>query len=199
MRFDFVTNSWVHHLRSINSKNTHFVVFGCENFNITKSRISAPGDSPNTDGIKMANSNGITIKRVAIHTGDDCIAMLPGTRNVSISNVVCGPGHGISIGSLGKDGDQNDVTDISVRNCTFYNSTNGVRIKTWASPGIGKVSNLIYEDIFMNHVDNPVIIDQEYCPYPPCNQQVNLISFFLIVYCVKFNRSEILYAIQCWC
>ena len=120
-------------------------------------------------------------------------------ENFNITNIVCGPEHRISIGSPGKDGDQNDVTDISVRNCMFHSSSNGVRIKTWASPGIGKVSNLIYEDIFMNHVDNPLIIDQEYCPYPPCNQHVILISFVLIVHCVKFNRSEILYAKQCWC
>jgi galacturan 1,4-alpha-galacturonidase len=155
------------------------VVFGCENLNITNTRIAAPGDSPNTDGIKMADSTSITIKRMKIRTGDDCIAMLPGTKNVNIADLVCGPGHGISIGSLGKDGDQNDVTDISVRNCTFHNTSDGVRIKTWASPGIGKVSNLIYEDIFMNHVGNPIIIDQEYCPYPPCSQEVILICYFL--------------------
>ncbi|GMY25568.1 exopolygalacturonase-like [Fagus crenata] len=182
MRFDFVTNSWVHHLRSINSKNTHFVVFGCENLNITNTRIAAPGDSPNTDGIKMADSTSITIKRMKIRTGDDCIAMLPGTKNVNIADLVCGPGHGISIGSLGKDGDQNDVTDISVRNCTFHNTSDGVRIKTWASPGIGKVSNLIYEDIFMNHVGNPIIIDQEYCPYPPCSQQASRVQINNVTY-----------------
>jgi galacturan 1,4-alpha-galacturonidase len=179
MRFDFVTNSWVHHLRSINSKNTHFVVFGCQNFKITNTRILAPSDSPNTDGIKMAHSKGIKIKQMTIRTGDDCIAMLPGTKNVNISDLVCGPGHGISIGSLGKDGDQNDVTNIRVRNCTFHDTSDGVRIKTWASPGIGKVSNLIYEDIFMNRVGNPIIIDQEYCPYPPCSQEVILIRSFL--------------------
>ena len=179
MRFDFVTNAWVHHLRSINSKNTHFVVFGCVDVKITNTRISAPADSPNTDGIKMANSRGIKIQQTMIRTGDDCIAMLAGTKHVRIFNVTCGPGHGFSIGSLGKDGDQNDLFDIRVRNCSFHNTSDGIRIKTWASPGIGKVSGLIYEDIFMNQVGNPIIIDQEYCPYPPCKTQVILIIHFL--------------------
>nr|XP_023925812.1 exopolygalacturonase-like [Quercus suber] len=182
MRFDFVTNAWVHHLRSINSKNTHFVVFGCVEVKFTNTRISAPADSPNTDGIKMANSRGIKIQQTTIRTGDDCIAMLAGTRHVRIFNVTCGPGHGISIGSLGKDGDQNDLFDIRVRNCSFHNTSDGIRIKTWASPGIGKVSALIYEDIFMNQVGNPIIIDQEYCPYPPCKTQPSRVQISNVTY-----------------
>lgn len=88
--------------------------------------------------------------------------------------MVCGPGHGISIGSLGKYENEEDVMGITVKNCTFRNTTDGVRIKTWASSSTADAYNIHYEDIFMDNVRNPIIIDQQYCPIPPCNQQVNV-------------------------
>lgn len=179
MKFDFITNSKVHNLRSMDSKNNHFMLFGCSKMNITNIRISAPGDSPNTDGIKIGNSDLIDITNSIIGTGDDCISMLSGSKNIYISNVVCGPGHGISIGSLGKYEKEKDVMGITVKNCTFKNTTDGVRIKTWATPSIGNAYNIYYEDIFMDGVENPIIIDQQYCPVPPCNQQVRIQFFFL--------------------
>ncbi|TYK16348.1 exopolygalacturonase [Cucumis melo var. makuwa] len=171
MKLDFITNSKVHNLRSIDSKNSHFTLFGCSKMNITNIRISAPGDSPNTDGIKIGSSDRIDIRNSIIGTGDDCISILSGSKNLYISNVVCGPGHGISIGSLGKYKDEEDVMGITVKNCTFKNTTDGVRIKTWATPSMGNAYNIYYEDIFMDGVENPIIIDQEYCPVSPCNQQ----------------------------
>ena len=178
LRFDFVTNARIHHVRSMNSKNNHIVLFGCENVNMSHIRISAPADSPNTDGIKIGSSHRIGISRSTIGTGDDCIAMLSGTKDVHISNVVCGPGHGISIGSLGKN-NGDDVDGVVVQNCTFRGTSDGVRIKTWAAPSLGTASNFIFQDIFMDQVGNPIILDQEYCPYPPCSQQV--ISYFIFI------------------
>ena len=174
MKFDFITNGYVHHMQSINSKQSHFVLFGCENMTLRRLKITAPNDSPNTDGIKIGRSNGINISSVNIGTGDDCIAMLSGTRNVRISDVFCGPGHGISVGSLGKNEGEEDIDDIVVKNCTFSGTSNGVRIKSWESQ-LKKtlvVSNFVYEDIVMDNVQYPIVIDQDYCPRPPCIKKV---------------------------
>lgn len=86
-----------------------------------------------------------------IATGDDCIAMISGTRNVWISNVLCGPCRGFSIGSL-VNSDGEDVENIDTRNCTLSSRSNGLKTKTWASPlsKTFKVSNFVYEDIMMN-------------------------------------------------
>ncbi|KAK2353764.1 Pectin lyase superfamily protein [Trifolium repens] len=185
MKFDFITNGYIHHLRSINSKQSHIVIFECENMTFTKLKIIAPSDSPNTDGIKIGMSKGINITSVTIGTGDDCVAMLAGTRNVWISDVFCGPGHGISVGSLGKNDGEEDVDNIVVKNCTFSGTSNGVRIKSWAAQlkKTMMASNFLYEDIVMDSVQYPIIIDQDYCPNPPClSKEVSSVQISNVAY-----------------
>ncbi|GER53394.1 pectin lyase-like superfamily protein [Striga asiatica] len=173
LRLDFVTNSKVHHLRSVNSKNTHINLFACTNVNLTQLRITAPADSPNTDGIRIGSSNSIRISNSRISTGDDCISMVSGTRDVDISFVSCGPGHGISVGSLGK-GPQNEyVLGVRVSNCSFAGTENGVRIKTWAPSQSSLASGITFEDIVMRYVKNPIVIDQQYCPHSNCMEGVS--------------------------
>ncbi|KAJ8642740.1 hypothetical protein MRB53_004488 [Persea americana] len=100
-----------------------------------------------------------------------CISLGPGSSNiVSISICFCGPGHGISVDSLGQYPNEEDVVGLTVRNCTFTGTTNGLRIKAWeASPASTNASSFTFDDIVMNNVYNPIIIDQEYCPYKSCN------------------------------
>lgn len=64
-------------------------------------------------------------------TGDDCISIQTGCSNVFVHNVNCGPGHGISIGSLGKDNTRACVSNVTVRDITMQDTLTGVRIKTW--------------------------------------------------------------------
>ncbi|KAL0362529.1 UNVERIFIED_CONTAM: Exopolygalacturonase [Sesamum calycinum] len=168
LRFDFVRNSKVQYLRSINSKNSHINIFACHNMDISYIRLSAPAHSPNTDGIRIGSSTRINISRAVISTGDDCISMVSGSQNIDISDVSCGPGHGISVGSLGRSHQHEHVTGISVRNCTFIGSDNGVRIKTWAPSLYSLASNITFQDIAMISVHNPIVIDQQYCPLAQC-------------------------------
>ncbi|CAH9125460.1 unnamed protein product [Cuscuta epithymum] len=133
-------------------------------------KLTAPGNSPNTDGIKIGASKNIQISRSVIATGDDCVAMVSGSQKIGIDNVACGPGHGISIGSLGKSKDE-FVSDIHIRRCSLSGTQNGLRIKTWADSFQGKVSNVIFEDVEMNNVNNPLFIDQQYCPSGHCSSE----------------------------
>ncbi|KAK6917145.1 Glycoside hydrolase, family 28 [Dillenia turbinata] len=163
LRFHFVNNSMVHHLRLIDSKGIHMMFYGCYNIYVDHIHISAPGDSPNTDGIHIALSSNIHISYSTIGTGDDCIALLSGARNVNVSHVNCGPGHGISVGSLGNTQGEEDVTGLLVQSCMFTGTLNGVRIKTWANPSFPlTASSFTFQDLIMNNVYNPIIIDQEY-------------------------------------
>ncbi|XP_044478103.1 exopolygalacturonase-like [Mangifera indica] len=172
IRFDFIINGFVQNIKSLNSKQFHINVLGCNELTFQRVNIIAPADSHNTDGIHIGRSNGIKIIDSDIRTGDDCVSIGDGSKNISITNVKCGPGHGISVGSLGKFEKEEPVFGISVRNCTLTNTDNGVRIKTWPASTVNPASMIHFEDINMINVSNPVLIDQVYCPWNQCNAKV---------------------------
>lgn len=95
LEFSNSKNIIVSGLTSLNSQMFHIVVNGCQNVKMQGIKISAAGNSPNTDGIHVALSSQVTIITSSISTGDDCISIGPGTSNLWIENVACGPGHGI--------------------------------------------------------------------------------------------------------
>ncbi|CAA2995392.1 polygalacturonase-like [Olea europaea subsp. europaea] len=151
-------------LFSINSQKFNILVDGCHNAKLVGIKVSAPGNSPNTDGIHVEKSTGVTIMNSQIGTGDDCVSIGPGTSNLWIETIACGPGHGISIGSLGWDLQEPGVQNVTVKSATFTGTQNGARVKTWARPSNGFVKNILFQHLVMVNVQNPIIIDQNYCP-----------------------------------
>nr|GEX57076.1 exopolygalacturonase-like [Tanacetum cinerariifolium] len=147
MRFEFVTNSRINYIQSIDSRSGHFDLYA------------------------------------TIMTGDDCVSMVFDTHDVEIWNVQCGPGHGFSIGSLGKYNIEEPVRGITIRDSSLRETQNGLRIKTWApSPPILAL-DIIFHNIVMDNVDNPIFIDQQYCPHNQCyygaqsNVQIRNVTF----------------------
>lgn len=53
-------------------------------------------------------------------------------------------------------------------------SDNGVRIKTWQG-GSGSVSKVTFDNIHMDTVRNPIIIDQYYCSNKACSNQTSAV------------------------
>ncbi|XP_064991049.1 exopolygalacturonase-like [Musa acuminata AAA Group] len=167
--FSFVTNATIKSISSIDSKFFHIHVFESRNIIFDSIKISAPQDSPNTDGIHIAESTNIQVANSVIGTGDDCISIGPGCTNLTIFKVLCGPGHGISVGSLGRNAGEKDVIGLNVSNCNLTGTTNGLRIKTLqSSPSRLKATDFVFEHIIMNNVYNPIIINQNYCPSDNC-------------------------------
>ncbi|KAK9138987.1 hypothetical protein Sjap_009581 [Stephania japonica] len=161
-------------LRSINSQMFHIVINGCERVNVRGVMISAPGNSPNTDGIHVQMSTGVTIMSSGIKTGDDCISIGPGTKNLWMESIACGPGHGISIGSLAKELNEAGVENVTLRTAAFTGTQNGLRIKAWGRPSKGYVKGVLFQQATMNDVENPILIDQNYCPHDEnCPNQVS--------------------------
>ncbi|CAM0910026.1 unnamed protein product [Alopecurus aequalis] len=166
---DFCDDARIEGISLINSKFFHLNIYECHGVTIKNVIINSPGDSPNTDGIHMGDSSKVTITDTTIATGDDCISIGPGTSVVNITGVSCGPGHGISIGSLGRYKDEKDVTDITVKNCVLKKSQNGLRIKSYEDAKSPlTASKITYENIKMEDSGYPIVIDQKYCPNKIC-------------------------------
>ncbi|KAJ0979776.1 hypothetical protein J5N97_015250 [Dioscorea zingiberensis] len=175
--FSTVSNTIISDLTLTDSKGVHLKVQRSANVTVHDINISSPADSPNTDGIYTSRTHCLNLTNINIATGDDCIAIGQGSTDIFVSKIVCGPGHGLSVGSLGGHDNEDDVNGLIVKNCTVLSADNGVRIKTWPGSEPGKASNITFEDIIMHNVSNPILIDQGYCPRQThCPDQPSLIQ-----------------------
>ncbi|GJN32091.1 hypothetical protein PR202_gb20565 [Eleusine coracana subsp. coracana] len=182
MRFFMSNNVSVHGLKVQNSPEFHFRFDQCRGVAVSDLSITSPADSPNTDGIHVENTQDVHIRDTLVSNGDDCVSIGAGTRNVHIENVTCGPGgHGISIGSLGKAGSRACVANITVRDAVIRRSDNGVRIKTWQG-GSGSVSAVAFQNVRMDAVRNPIIIDQYYCLSHSCENSTTAVLVSGVTY-----------------
>ncbi|XVF82491.1 hypothetical protein PTKIN_Ptkin16aG0053100 [Pterospermum kingtungense] len=75
------------------------------------------------------------------------------------------------------------VQNISVTKTIFSGTQNGLRVKSWARPSTGFVQGVRFIDSLMKNVQNPIVIDQNYCPHNlNCPNQVSGIKIKDIVY-----------------
>ncbi|KAJ1412530.1 Pectin lyase fold/virulence factor [Sesbania bispinosa] len=181
IRFFMSSNLTVQGLRIKNSPQFHFRFDGCKSVYIESIYITAPRLSPNTDGIHIENTNDVKIYNSVISNGDDCVSIGSGCYDVDIKNITCGPGHGISIGSLGNHNSRACVSNITVRDSMIKVTDNGVRIKTWQG-GSGSVSGVTFSNIHMVNVRNPIIIDQFYCLTKECSNKTSAVFVSDILY-----------------
>ncbi|XVF79631.1 hypothetical protein PTKIN_Ptkin15bG0004600 [Pterospermum kingtungense] len=199
--FNECSNLKVAGLRIKNAQQMHLTFQNCVNVKAYNLFVIAPGNSPNTDGIHVTGTQNINIKNCVIRTGDDCISIVSGSKNVRATSITCGPGHGISIGSLGAGNSAAYVSNVIVNKATLSGTTNGVRIKTWQG-GSGYAKNIKFQNIVMHNVSNPIIIDQNYCDQQkPCSEQVSAVQVSNVLYqniqgtsasntAVKFDCSQ---------
>ncbi|URD82087.1 hypothetical protein MUK42_02629 [Musa troglodytarum] len=173
-RFFMSSNLAVRGIRIHNSPQFHFRFDNCRNVTVDAISINSPALSPNTDGIHVENSVDVGIYNSVISSGDDCVSIGAGSTNIHVRNLTCGPSHGISIGSLGKQNTRACVTNVTVKDSVIKHSDNGVRIKTWQG-GSGSVSWVSFENIRMDTVRNPIIINQYYCLTKVCKNQTSAV------------------------
>ena len=149
-----------------NSPKFHYVPTECEDVLIEGVTFLAPEHSANTDAIDPSNCRNVKITRCLIDVGDDNVAIKSGRKvegrefgceNIEITDCTIRHGHGISIGSETVGG----VRNVLVRNCTFENTDNGVRIKSRRERG-GKVENIVFENCYMTNVQPAISIAAYY-------------------------------------
>ncbi|KAK4477381.1 hypothetical protein RD792_016602 [Penstemon davidsonii] len=145
-----------------NSPRMHIFFDECQQVTIFGLTLSSPQESPNTDGIHLSHTQHVEIYNSIIGCGDDCVSIQTGSSDVRIHDVQCGPGHGYSIGGLGPNNEEAEVTDVHVYDSTVADALTGVRIKTWRG-GSGFVNNVTFSHLTMTDVKTPIVIDQNYC------------------------------------
>ncbi|KAM3690479.1 hypothetical protein ACB098_09G127500 [Castanea mollissima] len=189
----------VNNLKIRDAQQIHTSFEKCMNIQVSLLTITAPEDSPNTDGIHVADTQDIQISSCNIGTGDDCISIASGSQNVQARDITCGPGHGISIGSLGSGNSESYVSGVTINGAKLYGTTNGVRIKTWKG-GSGSASNIKFQNVEMHNVANPIIIDQNYCDQDkPCSDQKSAVQVKNVLYQNIYGTSASDVAIEFNC
>ncbi|KAF5822401.1 putative endo-polygalacturonase [Helianthus annuus] len=172
----------VNNIRIKNPQQMHLTFQNSINVRASNLRIIAPANSPNTDGIHITASQNVQVFNSLVKTGDDCVSIVDGSRNIVVRKLTCGPGHGISIGSLGKNNSEDKVSNILVDKAIISNTTNGVRIKSWQG-GSGYARNIKFQNIVMHNVTNPIIVDQNYCDRKEeCPEQKSAVQMQNVVY-----------------
>ncbi len=148
--------------------------------------LMTPHFARNTDGIDPGTTNIATCGVIAcntVSTADDQIAIKGGhlVKDLVIAHNHFGTGHGLSIGSETYGTNmQNGVEERGIQNILAYDITidadsrsvgydatdadfNGIRIKSDISRG-GLVNNIVYRDICMRDMNNPILISTAYNP-----------------------------------
>ncbi|XP_028085446.1 polygalacturonase At1g48100 [Camellia sinensis] len=191
LRFYDSSNVTVRDIRIINSPQCHLKFDNSGGVKIDNITISAPKNSPNTDGIHLQNTQDVEIQHSNIGCGDDCVSIQTGCSNIHVHHINCGPGHGTSLGGLGKDKSVACVSDIVVENIFMQNTLSGVRIKTWQG-GIGSVKNVTFSNIQVEDVKVPIMIDQYYCDNNFCKNQTGAVA----IRGIKFDQIIGTYSVQ---
>ncbi|KAL9861164.1 putative polygalacturonase [Arabidopsis thaliana] len=200
LRFMDSNNVKIKGVLSLNSQLFHIAINRCRNIKIEDVRIIAPDESPNTDGIHIQLSTDIEVRNASIKTGDDCISIGPGTKNLMVDGITCGPGHGISIGSLAKSIEEQGVENVTVKNAVFVRTDNGLRIKSWPRHSNGFVERVRFLGAIMVNVSYPILIDQNYCPGDSsCPSQESGIKINDVIYSGIMGTSATEIAIKMDC
>ncbi|QDV75342.1 glycoside hydrolase family 28 protein [Botrimarina mediterranea] len=157
-----------------NAPKFHFVPTECDGVLVEDATFLAPERAPNTDAIDPSMCVDVVVRRCVIDVGDDNIAVKSGKRadgrefaahGLTVTDCTFKHGHGMSIGSETVGG----VKDVVVRDCTFENTVNGIRIKSDRKRG-GTVENLTCENITMKNVAGAITITSYYPKIPATDE-----------------------------
>ncbi|XP_058088317.1 polygalacturonase At1g48100 [Magnolia sinica] len=191
LRFYGSYNITVRDIKIFNSPQCHLKFDGSAQVKINNITISSPERSPNTDGIHLQNTQDVEIQHSNIGCGDDCVSIQTGCSNVHVHHINCSPGHGISLGGLGKDNSLACVSNVTVENISVQNALSGVRIKTWQG-GCGSVRNVSFSNVQVSDVKIPIMIDQYYCDKRLCKNQTRAVA----ISGIKYTQITGTYSVQ---
>ncbi|KAJ2913857.1 hypothetical protein MD484_g6570, partial [Candolleomyces efflorescens] len=117
--FQKITNGIIRNMKLWKPIAWSFSTSGSTNVRVYNNWIYAISDDMdkafpfNTDGFSAGGTN-LLFENNHIQNGDDCLTVGNGAKNIIFRNTRCEGGHGLSIGSLGKNGQVADVQNIFI-------------------------------------------------------------------------------------
>jgi polygalacturonase len=132
----------------------------CHDVMIDGVHVTASAHGPNTDAIDPMACDNVVIRNCDLDVGDDDIAIkaIQGPcTNIVVENCRCLHGHGISIGSETYKG----IHDVTVRDCSFDGTSNGIRIKSARDRG-NDLYGFSFSNITMKNVGTAITLNMYY-------------------------------------
>jgi polygalacturonase len=164
-------NITVHGIRLQNSPAWTIHPYFSSNLRFIDLEVRNPENSPNTDGMDPESCKNVEIIGIYFSLGDDCIAVKSGkiymgakykqpSENIVIRQCYMRDGHGaVTIGSEMAGG----VHNLIVKDCLFFHTDRGLRIKTRRGRGKDAIlDGIVFENIKMDHVMTPFVINSFY-------------------------------------
>ncbi|KAL0931460.1 polygalacturonase 3 [Colletotrichum truncatum] len=171
---DLNIKNWPVHCFSMTG-NTNLLVSGLVLDNSAgdapNSKSGGKAAAHNSDGFDISSSDRVTLENIKVRNQDDCVAVTSG-NDITVNNLYCDGGHGLSIGSIGGKSN-NTVNNVVFSNSAVVNSSNGCRIKS-NSNTTGSVTNVTYKNITLTDIDTYGIdVQQDYLNGGPTGQPTN--------------------------
>lgn len=167
----FADNINLHGITGQNSASWNFHPYFSSNISFYDTKVKAPADSPNTDGLDPESCDYVNIIGMEFSVGDDAIAIKAGksymglkyaipANHHTIRNCMMHDAHGgVVLGSEMSGG----VKNLKVERCLFKGTDRGLRIKTRRGRGKNAVIDGVeFDNIKMDKVKAPFVMNMFY-------------------------------------
>ena len=164
-------NVTVQGVHFINSPSWNLHPCFSKNLSFISVRVTAPWNSPNTDGFDPESCRGVKALGMRFSTGDDCIAIKSGKmymgreyktpcEDIEIAYCRMLDGHGgVTVGSEMSGG----VRRVRVHHCLMEGNDRGLRVKTRRGRGKwGVIDDIVFQDVKMRRVKAPMTVNAMY-------------------------------------
>ena len=164
-------NVTVQGVHFINSPSWNLHPCFSKNLSFISVRVTAPWNSPNTDGFDPESCRGVKALGMRFSTGDACIAIKSGKmymgreyktpcEDIEIAYCRMLDGHGgVTVGSEMSGG----VRRVRVHHCLMEGNDRGLRVKTRRGRGKwGVIDDIVFQDVKMRRVKAPMTVNAMY-------------------------------------
>ena len=131
-----------------------------QDVHVTTTAFCGYAESPNTDGFNLQGDD-ILIEDSTVRNGDDCTPIFPPSNNITIRNVSCECGNGITLAvwpNFSRPGHGGDITNFRADGVTFVGTNNAVSVKSLPS-FVGTIANATFANFVLRGVKTAIAVN----------------------------------------